>query len=1078
MEELLGALQSAGLDFQSEEILDALWLASRGNALSLHEEAVVPGGVETARKQGKQAAGGKRAPHEAEGKGSAAGTLPGESGAGAGSRVFAGGLPSETDRTVKAAPVAIPAGQALPNRLALMRSLRPLRHRWTSKSSLEIDEEKTATASAEASVRGSPVIYPVFRPSRAPWYDVDVVMEDDPVIEVWKETIRDFCQMLRDTGAFRVVQSWKLRIDLSEDPDSDAAPPIHLETAAGTRVSTRVLGGAGTRRLIFFVTHGASTLWRDGTYAKVLAPWTREASLVLLHMLPRERWQYTHLGDCHGLCFTERAGVPSGSLNVAPFWWQAPAGDVKDLLKIPAASLDALGMGEWASMQMARGLRSPVFLLDPRQEPRTDIASTNLDSKRDFERAIAQLREASPEAFLLAIHLSLSYFTIPVARLIQEVKLGSAAHPSQLGELFLSGLVFAKARAPKAEDEAAAARRLDLGRETGGAHQEQYFGFWPQAREILMQSVREEDARSIAAELEKRVSRHIEEVSGRNITFRGLVPRQDGTYDLPEWAQPFAKVANSALGLPDAGDSPGELVQRFERSSPPSIVGAAIRAAGGKGRVSETAVGSDVFQALVTSRLLWRADNGQWDFLPGVRERLALLGRSFAGASILWVGNGIPGVRPECRALRERGAKVRQVKSAREALTESVGGDYDVVVTEWPAPGSAGPAWLHPLRDSRLQRILYHSPGFNPNEEKEIPDLAAFVRVSSPEQLFGAIAEALRAKPSAPVTLKISVKPGEAEGAAATPGAASATIRVYRHGFGDCTLLTLRGGGAPYHVLVNCGLLVGTPDAREKMSKVVEDVFAQSAAKIDVLIVTQTHWNKLSGFEQAKDIFDKCSIGEVMAGWWEKSSDAEATRMHREQWYGAGSASVRAMEIVKRLGHTRRFLQPGDQVPFGDTGASLYCLGVSRDTVVRRKAYPAQPGLDFAVELAGGGVLLFGNRINETILWQWQQPTFQFHGRSVTGLDLLARAVFGHVRLIGMDGEVFERKAMPLMPNLRTLMVPIDRATLESKRWALPVLDGIRRTLRQRGGNVLTGDTDAAPLDNEQITGLWFDLAV
>jgi hypothetical protein len=59
--------------------------------------------------------------------------------------------------------------------------LRPFRQRWFSRAEWELDEQRTIEATAELS--GS--LYPVFRPLQERWFEVHVVLEDDPAIALW-----------------------------------------------------------------------------------------------------------------------------------------------------------------------------------------------------------------------------------------------------------------------------------------------------------------------------------------------------------------------------------------------------------------------------------------------------------------------------------------------------------------------------------------------------------------------------------------------------------------------------------------------------------------------------------------------------------------------------------------------------------------------------------------------------------------------------------------------------------------------------------------------------------------------------
>src|SRR5258706_16235128 len=83
----------------------------------------------------------------------------------------------------------------------------------------------------------------------------------------------------------------------------------------------------------------------------------------------------------------------------------------------------------------------------------------------------------------------------------------------------------------------------------------------------------------------------------------------------------------------------------------------------------------------------------------------------------------------------------------------------------------------------------------------------------------------------------------------AVPGSHAAPavkVRMYREGLGDCFLLTFRGSQGPIHVLIDCGVLFGTPDAAATMTRVVEDVKAATGGHLHVVIGTHEHWDHLS----------------------------------------------------------------------------------------------------------------------------------------------------------------------------------------------------------------------------------------
>ena len=664
IDQLIKVLDGAGLEFNAEDILDAIWLAGLDRVLALQSfgpAIATPGPgptqprpppVEPPPGQVADDAGGKKTNDPV--------AAPPERQA---APVYAHGSPSGADRTVKASPVSVPAGRALFNRLALMRSLRPLRQRWPSSQDSDLDEEQTVAATAELRGARFQSIYPVFQPRRERWFDVELVCEDDPAIELWDEALRDFAQMLRDTGAFRQVRSWRLRLAAGAAAPSSSAI---LETPAGGRIPTRGLAGRGTRRLIFFASHGSSRHWGNGQYARVLEPWINDCSVVLLHLMPRERWQHTPLGDPHGVCAAEQPGASGALLKLEPFWWMIsfdPANTT--LLPLPVTPLMPAAMSEWAHMQMARGRHSPVFLIDPRAPALSEVPSDPA-STRDAERTVAHLRATSPEAFQLAVYLCSRPFTIPVARLIQHATSGAAADQSHLAELFLSGLIVAKASSGDSLDNNA-----------------RYFDVWPQARAVLLRSLRESDAQRLGEELQRRVSQYIEQISGSPFSFAGLVPDENGKYALPNWAQPFAEVAGALLGLAPDGESSLDLFRRFQTAYPPEIVGAGARLAADGKPPRRDSVGAEVWDALVHSRIVRQTADGEWTFVPGVADKLERLGKDMPllGAGILWLDDDHSDDVLVERLMRA-GASVRLATTLKQAMSGLSSNRYRILIAD------------------------------------------------------------------------------------------------------------------------------------------------------------------------------------------------------------------------------------------------------------------------------------------------------------------------------------------------------------------------------------------------------------
>ncbi|MBW8876965.1 MAG: MBL fold metallo-hydrolase [Acidobacteria bacterium] len=217
-----------------------------------------------------------------------------------------------------------------------------------------------------------------------------------------------------------------------------------------------------------------------------------------------------------------------------------------------------------------------------------------------------------------------------------------------------------------------------------------------------------------------------------------------------------------------------------------------------------------------------------------------------------------------------------------------------------------------------------------------------------------------------------------------TAPAVGVKVRMYRQGLGDCFLLAFpsRPGQRPCYVLIDCGVLLGTEDAATKMKKVAASLRDATGGRIDVLVATHQHWDHLSGFQQAKEIFDQIEIGQVWVAWTEDPNDATANRLRARREGavralhaaaqglrlggdedGAGnleavlgffgelgadgrpSAIQQAMAYVLGRGNPPRYWHPGDRPELpGVDGVRVYVLGPPRDETLLRRSNPTSAG--------------------------------------------------------------------------------------------------------------------------------------
>jgi hypothetical protein len=113
---------------------------------------------------------------------------------------------------------------------------------------------------------------------------------------------------------------------------------------------------------------------------------------------------------------------------------------------------------------------------------------------------------------------------------------------------------------------------------------------------------------------------------------------------------------------------------------------------------------------------------------------------------------------------------------------------------------------------------------------------------------------------------------------------AGVKVRMYRQGLGDCFLLAFRSKtGEPFYVLIDCGVLVGQVEGRPSVQDVAQHIATSTGNRLDVIIATHQHWDHLSGFVDAKDVFKKVQIGDVWLAWTENPADALAARMAKKK---------------------------------------------------------------------------------------------------------------------------------------------------------------------------------------------------
>jgi hypothetical protein len=185
---------------------------------------------------------------------------------------------------------------------------------------------------------------------------------------------------------------------------------------------------------------------------------------------------------------------------------------------------------------------------------------------------------------------------------------------------------------------------------------------------------------------------------------------------------------------------------------------------------------------------------------------------------------------------------------------------------------------------------------------------------------------------------------------------------MYQVGFGDCFLLTFETGDAPRHVLIDCGVLKGTKDSSERMGAVAQAIVDATGGRVDVLVATHEHWDHLSGFHQARAVFDTLTFGEVWLAWTEDPTDdiAKQLRTHRKRAANAVQAAARKLGAAGGEASEREARRIAALLDFEDglgaAGGATTAAAMEWVAAHRRETTPfLRPGDQLSPEASGVG---------------------------------------------------------------------------------------------------------------------------
>lgn len=151
-------------------------------------------------------------------------------------------------------------------------------------------------------------------------------------------------------------------------------------------------------------------------------------------------------------------------------------------------------------------------------------------------------------------------------------------------------------------------------------------------------------------------------------------------------------------------------------------------------------------------------------------------------------------------------------------------------------------------------------------------------------------------------------------------------------------------------------------------------------------------------------------------------------------------------------------------------------LAGSTELALQLDSLTNNTSLVLAIELANGDVLLFAADAQVGNWLSWQDLTWTVDGKTVTGPDLLKRAIFYKVGHHGSHNATLKEKGLEEMERLRVAMIPVDHEMALKKRWGKMPLDELVAALGKRA-TVLRVDKPT-PRTNEQVAedALFFEV--
>lgn len=334
------------------------------------------------------------------------------------------------------AALAWPTVPALSEPRRIAGALRPFMRPAPSPWRKVLDEEATAVRAAQEGLW-----LPEWRP--APWrqYDVVLVADTAPSMEIWRQTVQDFLTLLQRQGAFRDVRF--LRLDCSKASLADLVLRPEGQQDRGHHWSDLV--DPTGRRVVLVMTDAIGRAWHEGAASELLFRWGRVMPTAVVHVLEQRLWRWGGLATRRVRLSAPAPGSANKDLRVRVVEPDL-ALDIGDpsAVAVPVLGLSAEWFAGWSRLLTAPGsewVETTAAMVSPR--PDEPVVSTPEEPAEQLTARTRVMRfrtQASVQAFHLAGLLAATPLSLPLIKLVQRIMLPGASL-SALAEVVLGGLL-------------------------------------------------------------------------------------------------------------------------------------------------------------------------------------------------------------------------------------------------------------------------------------------------------------------------------------------------------------------------------------------------------------------------------------------------------------------------------------------------------------------------------------------------------------------------------------------------------------------------------------------------------------